>query len=253
MLCTRLRPTSTEQDRTAWRFISQPAHALLASKLVAPWSATDRPEPWSEFLHAVAQHDNGWHEWERDEWRVIDGRPINFHELEPSEVVAHVGRTLDRLGRQSRLGELLVAEHYRSLYHTDRDRSPIYDALIDRLEATIEHGCADLELPRARLDRYYAILRYGDTLSLLLSLDRIGTEPHDITTDGDGTPYRAILAPTGGNEVWIDPWPYASDAFDVTVDAKVISRSEFTSGEALREAYRACPAETVRWLIAPAG
>ena len=83
----------TLRGKKMW-LVSQPDHAELAGLLAANWgndefarpgqfaSADDPEQLRAEIVLAIAQHDNGWWEWEATpELSEIDGLPLDLTDL----------------------------------------------------------------------------------------------------------------------------------------------------------------------------
>src|SRR5215211_7768088 len=60
--------------------INQTSHALMAAEFCRYWGNNDfaKPSPYEVVLNAIAQHDNGWYEWEAAAQTDAEGAPLAF-------------------------------------------------------------------------------------------------------------------------------------------------------------------------------
>ena len=47
------------QVEQGWDIVFQRAHAILAAQIALGWKVSERPEPWTELVAAIADHDDG--------------------------------------------------------------------------------------------------------------------------------------------------------------------------------------------------
>lgn len=129
----------TLKDGKNW-LISQPDHAEVSAFLATHWGNgefarpgyyADSPDPErlrAETLLAIAEHDNGWWEWEADpELSESDGFPLGLSELlkNREEGMNRWRLGIPRLCRDHPYASLLVSFHaywlYAHGYHDDPD------------------------------------------------------------------------------------------------------------------------------------
>lgn len=111
--------------------VTQPDHAAVSGYLAAHWGndefaaagayapVDDAARLRAETLFAIAQHDNGWWEWEADPPRSPDdGLPLDLVEAsaDPAEGSARWRRGIRRFGDGRPYASLLIALHARGLY-----------------------------------------------------------------------------------------------------------------------------------------
>ncbi|GAB4562753.1 MAG: hypothetical protein Kow0047_11090 [Anaerolineae bacterium] len=98
--------------------VSQPAHAWLSAMLAAHWGNErfHRPEPWSELLAAIAIHDNGWLEWEKDpEWLPGTRQPRDFMRMDVTTHLKIWKKSIESALCYSRYAALMVSMHATTL------------------------------------------------------------------------------------------------------------------------------------------
>jgi hypothetical protein len=131
--------------------VTQPDHARVSGYLAAHWgnaafarpeqlTAADEPEALrAEILLAVAEHDNGWWEWEAaPSLAPEDGLPLDLSEVQrdPGFGLERWRLGVARFAEQHPYAALLIARHAVSLYlprvDPTGDRSPWYPLFVHR-------------------------------------------------------------------------------------------------------------------------
>ena len=111
--------------------IRQTDHAFLSGFFAREWGNEQfsRPEPFSSFCLAAAEHDNGWQEWELSPG--VDPKtfaPYTFMTIATDEHISLYQRAIDRVLKVDLYAGLLVAKHCMSLYDRTRATIPGYSA-----------------------------------------------------------------------------------------------------------------------------
>jgi Protein of unknown function (DUF3891) len=104
--------------------ISQPDHAAVSGYLAAHWGndeftrpgyfapAPDPEELRAETVLAIAEHDNGWWEWEADpQLSAEDGLPLGLLEVGPREGMEHWRLGVPRFVEKHPYVSLLISFH----------------------------------------------------------------------------------------------------------------------------------------------
>lgn len=120
----------TRRGAEFW-LVTQPDHAALAGLLAAHWGNAEFARPGAfaaspdeervrrEVVLAVAEHDNGWWEWEADpELSVDDGLPQGLSEV-PRDPISGMQRWrlgVPRLAARHPYASLLIGDHAQWLY-----------------------------------------------------------------------------------------------------------------------------------------
>ena len=230
-----------------WEVIYQPAHALLSARLAGRWRWAARPARWWQTLVAVAQHDNGWREWEERPTRTEAGEPRNFTQMSPQDALAQWRRGVASGLHQGRWVGLLVSRHATSLYDSRRGELADLDAFLDEQAAQQAAWIEALGTSEAEVERAYAMVRWTDWLSLILCWRRLPADGSALSVgEGpDGVQYEARQREDGA--VAVAPWPFDEPRFRVTVEARRLARPTFESDAALREALAAAPVVERSW------
>ncbi len=128
----------TRRDDDLW-FITQPDHGALAGYLAAHWGNDELARPGdyaptadprrlrAEAILAIAQHDNGWWEWEAAPSHADDGLPADLSAVlaDRNEAMQRWRLGIPRLADAHPYAALLIAFHAHWLYapqaHADCD------------------------------------------------------------------------------------------------------------------------------------
>ncbi len=249
--------------------LNQTTHALLAAALCRRWGNGDfaRPEPYDAVLTGVAQHDNGWFEWESAPQVDGDGRPADFlHAPAAVDKLALWQRGIRRVLAQHPYAGLLVSRHAVRLYGSGWRSLPEgeeraaterflaeQEALLARLRAewrTVPGWAAHLH--EDALAANVALLRFGDNASLCLCMPwENDTVLEQCPVDRQGAFIDLRLHWEEGL-VAIDPWPFAVAEFTIAAHGRLLDRETFADHEELRAALAAAPLHELRWRVAPA-
>ena len=105
--------------------INQTSHALMAAAFCRHWGneAFAAPTPYEPVMMAIAQHDNGWYEWEEAPLLRPDGFPMDFmHGPAADAKVALWELGIARAAAQHPYAGLLVRRHATLLYASALER-----------------------------------------------------------------------------------------------------------------------------------
>ena len=249
--------------------ISQPDHAAVSGYLAAHWGneAFSRPgyyspspqsELWrSEAIFAIAEHDNGWWEWEADpEIDPEDGLPLHLTGLTQQQGFDRWRLGVARFERKHPYAALLISLHaywlhvYRCETGVDESfRHPLFGSpgswpppagveleqtkqfvgeqkaiqqrLIARMSRDPEWSAA-VEPPN--LNPHARLLQLMDAFSLALCFG--GKQEAAM----DGIPRRGwddrvslALSPLGDKRIAIAPYPFDQDPLPVALRARVLT------------------------------
>lgn len=229
--------------------IYQQAHAMLAAQLVQHWRTTQRPAWWLETLIAIAGHDNGWQEWVAGEIVMPDGTPRTFLETTNADVYNHARETVAQAVRQSVWTGILAATHMAALHARRGANDPRIASLLEQQAQQREAWQRELDVTQQTVDEAYALLRWADSLSLLLCRGMVqpNGEPRNIAAGPDGTTHQ--VRARGPQQIAVTPWPYEKDSFATRVDAYAVEGQHFSSSEALREGLFNAPRHPLIWRL----
>lgn len=133
--------------------IRQTDHAFLSGFFAREWGNGNfsRPEPFNSFCLAVAEHDNGWQEWELAPG--VDPKtftPFSFMTVPTEEHISLYQRGIDRILKADLYAGLLVVSHCMGLYDRARATIPGYSS---KYVKTQEQHVANDFVQRLRLQQ----------------------------------------------------------------------------------------------------
>ena len=247
--------------------INQTSHALMAAQFCRAWGNDDfaPPAPVDILRMAVAQHDNGWYEWERAPKLRADGVPMDFvHDDDPVGKVALWRRGIDRAAQQHPYAGVLISGHAARLYGTypghglSAAAQEAIQRFVDdhaRQVETLRAAWADQPamqrwLEPAHLDANITLLQFCDVAALQVQMP---WERRRIFSD---VPVDYAGATTDVTMTWDDdtiafaPWPYRVHDFTVSVHGRVLDRDTFTDAADYQQALAAAPLAVMTWRVA---
>jgi Protein of unknown function (DUF3891) len=254
--------------------IRQTDHAFLCGFFAREWGNDlfSRPEPFSSFCLAAAEHDNGWQEWElnpgADPKTFI---PYSFMTVPTEEHISVYQRGIERILKADLYAGLLVASHCMGLY--DRSRATIPGFSAKYVKSQEQHVANDF-VQRLRLQqlRIKVDLRNNPTtkaftdeklinanLQRLEALDRLslyfcmgGAEDASIEAvpmNNEGTEVDWEIRPLGQNQFTIDPYPFRRDPLEFAILARRIPKRRYADDAELRSVLAAAPFFNIRYTL----
>lgn len=248
--------------------VNQTTHALMAEQFCRHWGNAEfaRPIPYDVVMAAIAQHDNGWYEWEAAPEVDDAGAPLAFipgpHYARKFKIWQ---RGIDRATAQHPYMGLMVSRHTSMLYQSnlqlmgEEERRASEDFIaqqarwIEEMRQWLAH---DVQLHHAAsepvLMAHTRLLQFGDFSSLQVTMpwsqERIFVH---CPVDFVGT-YAEITMHWEGQAISFDPWPFGVDHFTVSIHGRVLDQPTFASHVEYQAALAAAPLHTLTWQVAPA-
>ncbi|MBX3001067.1 MAG: DUF3891 family protein [Caldilineaceae bacterium] len=225
--------------------IPQPTHALMAAQFCRHWGNADfaAPQPYTPVMMAIAQHDNGWYEWELAPRLRADGFPMDFMtHTDQVEKTALWQRGINRVWAQHPYAALLVGRHASILYEQflaqsayDGKNERVVRAFLADQRQMLERarrllgGDRDLlaAMQQETIEINTRLLQFGDHASLQVSVPWSAqtTLPHcPLDYSGATVEIRIVYNDCA---ITFDPWPYGVDQFEVTLEGYLIDGERF--------------------------
>lgn len=246
--------------------IRQTDHAFLCGFFAREWgnSTFTRPEPFSSFCLAAAEHDNGWQEWELAPG--VDQKtfmPYSFMTVPTEEHIALYQRGIERVVKVDLYAGLLVSIHCLSLYDRSRATMPGFSAKY--VKAPEQHLTNDfvqrLRLQQLRLkvdlrnnpgtnafvdDNLIQLnaqrLEALDRLSLYFCLgaaEDSSIEGVPVNDGGSETDWE--LRPGSGNQFTLYPYPFRRDPLEFAILARRIPKKRYVDEAEVQSVLAAAP------------
>jgi hypothetical protein len=238
--------------------IHQTTHALMAVQFCRYWGNEHfaAPQPYTPVMMAIAQHDNGWYEWELSPRLRPDGVPMDFITYtDQAGKTALWQRGIDRVWGQHPYAALLISRHASILYekslaqdvYAGKNQRAVLRFLSDQrelMERARRLLGGDLELLAAMQPEFVQtntrLLQFGDhaSLQVIVPWSAETTLPH-CPLDYTGATVEIGMR-YGDHTITFDPWPYSVDQFEVTLEGYLLEADHFADEadyqRALREA-----------------
>ncbi|MBZ0296928.1 MAG: DUF3891 family protein [Anaerolineae bacterium] len=233
--------------KEGWEVIYQRSHAILAAELTATWPRKYRHPRWTETLVAVAQHDDQENFWDGSHHLSELGAPLDFTQMDLETNKIKARSVISAAGRQSRWVALLISCHHSFLYESLRGEDAEMDAFLDEQIENQRKWRQQLSMKKAEVDRVYAMMRWGDRLSLILCKHEIPSKGRalEITPGPDGERYE--VSQREDDSLTITPWSFEEDRITFSVEKRVLKQLSFESEAAFREAMETARIITQRW------
>jgi hypothetical protein len=229
--------------------IRQTDHAFLAGFFAREWGNDEfpKPEPFASFCLAVAEHDNGWSEWELHPTLDPKSRtPYSFMSVPTEEHIALYQRGIERLVKVDHYAALLVSMHCTGLYDRARATMPGFSAkyvkshetqivndFVQRLRLQQLRLKVDLraspntkdlineDVVKANFERLEAL----DRLSLHLCLNPGENSVIDaVPSDEKGNVVDLEVRSEGSNVLTLTPYPFRRETLEVSILARRIPK-----------------------------
>jgi len=266
----------TAIDDKTW-LIAQPDHAAVSGCLIAHWgngefakpgyyAETPSPEELrAETIFAIAEHDNGWWEWEADpEIDPRDGLPLHLIDMSQREGFERWRRGVPRFQERHPYTALLISLHAYWIHapRVEDDPGPVFrhplfgdSALENKYEgdelrearrflaeqkqlqaeiiASLHTDPAWTAAARpASLNPHVRLLQLADALSLALCFG--GRQPLSLRE----IPHRRWddrvtieLSPQPENRIACKPYPFDIDPLPITLRARILDAAERPRGD----------------------
>ena len=233
--------------------INQTSHALMSAEFCRHWGNSDFtvPAPFAEVLLGVAQHDNGWYEWELKPKLRPDGYPMDF--LHDPDVLGKLNlwrRSVNRAYEQHPYAAVLIGRHASMLYadapanlFTQEEHAHIAEFAADQhmLLELVKDRMQDNARIQARLhveavEANAHLLQFGDRTSLQMAMPWESPKTFmRCPVDGEGT-YAEMEMTFDEENISFSPWPYAVPHFEVHMHGRLIDQRHFDNEEAYHTA-----------------
>ncbi|MCC6170033.1 MAG: DUF3891 family protein, partial [Caldilineaceae bacterium] len=202
--------------------VNQTSHGLMAAEFCRHWGNADfaAPTPYAPVMAAIAQHDNGWYEWELAPLLRPDGAPMDFLHGPPlPEKLALWQLSVERAAAQHPYAGLLVGRHAGLLYLDDMHRLSGEDLLAVKsfisaqelriaqaAHAFAEDAILGPALQASVVEAHTRLLQFGDNASLQVSIPWGQTRTlHHCPVDFQGE-YTSIEMTWDDEAIYFAPW-----------------------------------------------
>jgi hypothetical protein len=234
--------------------IRQTDHAFLAGFFAREWGNErfTKPQPNAPFTLAVAEHDNGWGEWELHP--QLDPKthlPYSFMSIPTATHIALYQKGIERLVKVDHYAGLLASMHATGLYDRARATMPGFSAKYVKVDENhlVNDFVQQLRLQQLRLkvdlranvatkpfmedplvNANVARLEALDRLSLHFCLNPQQDALVDAVPINDqGEDADLELHAEGANVVAVAPYPFRRDSLSFSIMARRVPKKIYSS------------------------
>jgi hypothetical protein len=254
--------------------VRQTDHAFLAGFFAREWGNErfSKPQPNVSFCLAVAEHDNGWAEWELEP--QLDPKthlPYNFMSIPTATHIALYQKGIERLVKVDHYAGLLASMHASCLYDRARATMPGFSAKYVRAEESHLAGefVQQLRLQQLRLkvdlranlatkpfmeeplvNANAARLEVLDRLSLHFCLNPFEDATIDAVPANDhGEEADLELHSEGANVIAITPYPFRREPLEFSIMARRAAKKIYSSDSEFQNALAAAQYFPVKFTV----
>jgi len=230
--------------------IFQPAHGMLAAKILRHWRFEERPRYWLDLLVASAQHDNNQRDFRGRANLTEVGAPKGFTVSSGESDLSDLDQpreTLKDTFFQGRYAALIVSMHFSTLYKPKRGESAELDTFLDEQKENQREWRRDLGLKKADAERDYQLLLWCDRCSLILCQGNVPQGGRKLEVQATPKEDKTFLFQSDDDTIAVEPWPFAEDDFEVSVEVHALSEPSYASDEDLLEALRKAKVRYQTW------
>ena len=234
--------------------IRQTDHAFLAGFFAREWGNErfSKPQPNSSFTLAVAEHDNGWGEWElQPELDPKTHMPYSFMSIPTATHIALYQKGIERLVKVDHYAGLLASLHAAGLYDRGRATMPGFSAKYVKTDEShlVNDFVQQLRLQQLRLkvdlranaatkpfmddplvNANVARLEALDRLSLHFCLNPQQDAMVDaVPVNDQGEDADLELHAEGAGAIAVAPYPFRRDPLSFSIMARRVPKKIYSS------------------------
>ncbi len=249
------------EEKEGWFLINQHDHAALSGQIMNYWGneAFEPPAPVDEVLFAIAEHDNGWKEW--DSFPKIEtqtGYPMNFMEMHFADQKSIWIRSFRRFSEDHPYASALIALHFRVFnqkildrYEDDGEAKSLNLEMNKFIADSLNLERSNSGLPplpkKARIN--LRLVQVGDIVSLALCHGWPSIDIDAAPLNYAGTTLRLNLTSSDGKNYIINPYPFSQDNLGFQIIGRKTVQKQFNSDDELRQILAETNPETLELSI----
>lgn len=249
------------EEKEGWFLINQHDHAALSGQIMNYWGndAFEPPHPQDEVLFAIAEHDNGWREWDSSpKVKAQTGFPMNFIEMDFPDQKTIWTRSYRRFSEDHPYASALVALHFRVFNQK----------IIDKNEGNSEARKLNLEMnkfianslnlkfsnsglpplpKKAKIN--LRLVQVGDIISLALCHGWPSIDIDAAPLNYKGMASKLKLTSSDGKNYIINPYPFSQSKLRFQIIGRKLGQKQFNSDDELRQILNESNSETLELSI----
>jgi len=226
---------------SGWILITQKDHSVLSGEIMKYWGNDkfNTPEPYDEVLLAVAEHDSGWEEWEKQPKINPENKyPKNFLEMNYTDQVAIWTRSFDKYKIEHPYTSALIALHFDKFNTIIAKKNPQALILKNDIKRLVTKNLSlDNQTLSADIINNLKFLQIGDIISLALCHGWRSSQLDEIPYRLNGGKTSMLLESIDGFNYKIFPYPFSSKPVKASVNGRILNKKTFRNNYEFFEAY----------------
>ncbi len=231
--------------KNGWIIITQKDHSILSGDIMNHWgnSKFSPPKPKDEVLFAVAEHDNGWQEWEENpQINPLNKYPKNFLEMSYKDQAQIWKRSYLRYSKQHPYACSLIALHFDKFNSSVLKRNK--NALLLKTEIkkfvleNLKLSSTEQKSLSEEIINNLKFVQIGDIISLALCHGWRSTRIDEIPYSLNGSNTSIMLKSQDGFNYRIYPFPFSKNPITISISGVKINRKTFKNNEEFIEVFK---------------
>jgi hypothetical protein len=249
------------EEKEGWFLINQHDHAALSGQIMNYWGneAFESPDPPDEVLFAIAEHDNGWMEWDYSpKVETQTGYPMNFMEMDFADQKAIWTTSFTRYSHDHPYASALIALHFRVFNqkiidkNEGNDEAKRLDFKMNKFIAnSLNLECSNSGLPPLpkNVKINLRLVQVGDIISLALCHGWSSIDIDSAPLNYEGIALKLKLTSSDGQNYIINPYPFSQDKLRFQIIGRKLGQKQFNSDDELRQILNESKFGTLELLI----
>nr|WKN39411.1 DUF3891 family protein [Tunicatimonas sp. TK19036] len=233
------------QAEHGWDIIFQRAHAILAAQIAMHWKVKDRPQPWTEIIAAIADHDDGQRDWAGKNHLTDAGAPLNFM-LKPPDVL-QAKKVVANARYRSRWTAILTSMHTTTLYEPWRGSDQELDQFLDEQEDFQRKLTRSLGIPIQQARDTYQLMYFCDALSLVLCKNQVPAEGLHLEIGQLPSSSKVEICMQEDEICTLQPWPWEEEEVILSVEVYQLHQLVFKDDADLYKAFDQAEISVKEW------
>ncbi len=242
--------------KNGWIIITQKDHSILSGDIMNHWgnSKFSPPKPKDEVLFAVAEHDNGWAEWEENpQINPLNKYPKNFLEMNYKDQADIWKRSYLRYSKQHTYASSLIALHFdkfnTSVLKKNKNALLLKTEIKKFVSENLKLTSTEEKSLSEEIINNLKFVQIGDIISLALCHGWRSTRIDEIPYSLNGPNTSIMLKSDDGLNYRIYPFPFSKNPITVSIEGKIINKKTFKNNNEFLEVFKKSEKTNLKFTI----
>ena len=235
------------QMNLGWSVIFHTSHGLLAQNIASRLGEVSELPYWFETQVAIGAHDDLHCVYQKGEREHLTdaGAPCDFTlvPLDDENRVDEMQDRIDEAYRKHTWMGIMQSKHAECLYRNE-DTASEMQRMLNREGERRHASLIRLGIDPAIVQKTYDWMHFCDRLSLILCGNDVPAMNRrlEVVTNANGCRFETWQ--DDQDRIRVEPWPFSTDNFELSVEYRVLEKLSFVDDSALGEALQACQVES---------